>query len=115
MTAAPPDDTADRDWLYPDGPTSTPAPATERFTGVIRVDEWGGRGVRFATLAAALKASPPATPEAQIYGIDGMLAECHPDSCRWALLTVGTARLAAEHDADNILACVLAEDFRRSA
>jgi hypothetical protein len=115
---------ADADWLEPE-PSSTSIPAVEpAFDGVIRVDDPIEQGLRFATLAAALKAAPPASPESVIYGRDGMLAECHPDLCRWVLLTPGHARLAAEakpakakhrHDFSDGDVCSVCDALRRSA
>ncbi len=98
------------DWLDPE-PPSTSLPAVEpTFDGVIRVDDTMEQGVRFNTLAAALKAAPPGSPESVIYGRDGMLAECDADRCRWVLLSPGHARLVEE--ASNVVQATM---LRRTA
>ena len=90
----------DSDWLNPEPPSTSMPVAEPAFAGVIRVDDTMEQGLRFDTLAAALKAAPPGSPESVIYGRDGMLAECEGGrdgaNCRWVLLTPGHARLAAE-------------------
>lgn len=64
------------------------------------------------------------SPEGEIRGIGGCLAECHPDEARWVLTVLGRERIEQEirgvvaRDSDTALACLLAEDInheRRSA
>lgn len=109
--------TSDDDWLRPDATPSERTPTVTVFAGVFRIEAQGEEATRFRTLIAAA-AEPPMTPEAEIRGAGGRLAECHPDCAKWVLTTLGKERVELEArgtDAETIIGVMLADDLRSCA
>ncbi len=113
--------TADSDWLNPDpvdvtADTERPAP----FAGVYRIEAQGEDGVPFPTLLDATS-SAPMSPEAEIRGKGGCLAQATPDHAGWAITELGARRIEQEsagmirHDVNTVLAVMLREDFEQVA
>jgi hypothetical protein len=87
----------DRDWLLPDpdaGPDSTVDPVL-RLEGVLRVDAQGEMPTAYATLYDATR-EPPLSPEAEVRGPGGCLAQCAEDVCCWVFTVPGKAMLDRE-------------------
>jgi hypothetical protein len=107
----------DDDWITPLPTPSERAPQAKPFAGVYRIEASGEEAVRFASLIQA-SVEPPTSPESELRGVGGCLAECHPDECRWVLTALGRDRIELEArgaDADTILDVMLGSDLRDCA
>ncbi len=75
----------DDDWLGVQAPdTDLQLMTSPPFHGVYRIESQGEDGVPFDTLMEATS-EPPMTPEAEVRGKGGCLAQPHPDKACWVL------------------------------
>lgn len=87
---------SDADWLEPDEPpSSTNNVVLPAYAGVYCIDAQGEQGVPHPSLIAAI-AEPPMSPEAEVRGAGGCLAEASPDAIAWVLTNLGKDRIARE-------------------
>jgi hypothetical protein len=87
----------DSDWLDPDDspePDSS-SPLRVSFSGVYRVEAQGEEATPFHTLIEAT-AEPPMSPEAEVRGPGGCLAQCTADRAVWFFTQLGAARIERE-------------------
>lgn len=94
--------TSDDDWIRPapiscscDACNIGRTPCDGVPVGVFRIEQHGEQGQRFGSLIEAAS-EPPMSPEAEIRGAGGCLAECHPDLAAWVMTTLGRERLDRE-------------------
>jgi hypothetical protein len=87
----------DDDWLFPDeSPSSTSmAVVLPASAGVYRVEAQGEEATPFHTLIEAT-AEPPMSPEAEVRGPGGCLAQCTADRAAWFFTQLGAARIERE-------------------
>jgi len=88
--------TSDADWLTPDEPPSVSQSVRLPSGGVYVVDAEGETAVRFGSLSQAMLAGPPMSPEAQIRGRGGVLAEAAPDRAEWIATVLGAEMIERE-------------------
>ena len=85
--------------------------------GIWRIEAQGEDGIPFDTLIDAT-AEPPMTPEAEVRGPGGCMAQSHPDNACWVFALLGAQRFeqeahgARERDADTAIAVPLADDLQ---
>lgn len=86
---------SDRDWTWPDDDAPASADPAVRLVGVLRCDAQGERPVPFATLLEAT-CEPPLSPEAEVRGQGGCLAQCAEDVACWVFTMLGKQQIDRE-------------------
>lgn len=92
MNLTPDDDT---DWLDAEPDTSAAAVTHPPFAGVWRIEQQGEEGIPYDTLIDA-QTEMPMSPEAEIRGEGGCLAQAHPDRAGWVFTQIGAERIRRE-------------------
>jgi hypothetical protein len=91
-----PSDRFDHDWIHATESDTDLRPVTAPpFAGVFRVEAAGEDGVPFDTLLDATT-EPPMTPEAEVRGKGGCLAQSNPEYCGWVYTMLGAQRIERE-------------------
>lgn len=85
----------DTDWLDLEPASVTTPAALPAFAGVYVVDAEGEEAVPYDTLFDAT-CEAPQSPESQVRGKGGLLAEAACDSARWVFTVLGRARIERE-------------------